>query len=218
MVQKCFQKRSQNCPKSTPKWSKNVSKMVPKLSSNGPKGSQNASKIVHTWSWNNPHLYYLSKHHINKLYPNSLNSPSLISYLHLSFSNLASIKLVLTINLFLHNETIILFHPTYNSPPISPDLVYVKNSLTFTCDIFSHARTLTHLCVTELTQALKTAHKNNRLYRCSPWLLPEFASVALNPALIHQCNPQLCNVTLISDLIPSIELSSNLIPWCNTPL
>ena len=133
MVQKCFQKWSQNCPKSIPKWSKNVSKMVTKLSSNGPKGSQNASKIVQTWSRNSPHLQYPSK---------------LIPYLHLSFSNLASIKLVLIINLFLYNETIILFHPTYNSPPVSPDLVYVKNSLTFTCDIFSHARTLTHLCVT----------------------------------------------------------------------
>ena len=111
MVQKCFQKWSQNCPKSIPKWSKNVSKMVPKLSSNGPKGSQNASKIVQTWSRNNPHLQYLSKLHINKLYPNSLNSPSLISYLHLSFSNLASIKLVLILNLFLYNKTIILFIP-----------------------------------------------------------------------------------------------------------
>ena len=135
------------------------------------------SKLIIYCSFHNPfyilqtYLQYLSKLHINKLYPNSLNSPSLISYLHLSFSNLASIKLVLTINLFLHNETIILFHPTYNSPPISPDLVYVKNSLTFTCDIFSHARTLTHLCVTELTQALKTAHKNNQPHQCSPWLL-----------------------------------------------
>ena len=122
--------------------------MVPKLSSNGPEGSQNASKIVQTWSQNSPHLQYLSKLHINKLYPNSLNSPSLISYLHLSFSNLASIKLVLIINLFLYNKTNILFHPAYNSPPVSPDLVNVKNSLIFTCDIFSHPQTLTHLCVT----------------------------------------------------------------------
>ena len=130
--------------------------MVPKLFSNGLKGSQNASKIVQTWSQNSPLLQYLSK---------------LISYLHLSLSNLASIKLALNINLFLYNETIIIFHPTYNSPPVSPDLVYVKNSLILTCDIFSRALTLTHLCVTGLTQALKTAHKNNQLHRCSPWLL-----------------------------------------------
>ena len=111
-------------------------------------------KLIIYCSFHNPfsilltYLQYLSKLHINKLYPNSLNSPSLISYLHLSFSNLASIKLVLIINLFLYNKTIILFHPAYNSPPVSPDLVYVKNSLIFTCDIFSHARKLTHLCVT----------------------------------------------------------------------
>ena len=84
---KLYQKWTQNCPKSTPKWSKNVSKMVPRLSANGPEGSQNAFKVVQTRSWNSPHLLYLSK---------------LISNLHLSFSNLASIKLALINNLFLY--------------------------------------------------------------------------------------------------------------------
>ena len=87
-----------------PRWFQNCPEMVLK-------SSQSASEIVQTWSRNSPYLQYLSKLHINKLYPNSLNSPSLISYLHLSFSNLASIKLVLTINLFLYNEQLFFFIP-----------------------------------------------------------------------------------------------------------
>ena len=127
-----FSQRSQNYPKLIPKWSKIVSKMVPKLSSNGPEGSQNAFKVVQTRSQNSPHLLYLSK---------------LISYLHLSFSNLASIKLALINNLFLYfsiTKQIFYFIPLTIILQIHLTLFTSRTA----CDTFSHARTLTHLCVT----------------------------------------------------------------------
>ena len=73
------------------------------------------------------------------------------------------------------------FHPAYNPPPVLPNLVYAKNNLAFTCNTFSHAPTLTHLCFIKLTQALKPPTKHPAL--------PMWHSAS---AWIYQCSTKSC--------------------------